>query len=160
VIFDGDNDIWAYAFMKGWKANPHCDFDFRDAHDIRPLTGRALDVNYIKSRLRERFRNAKQVIVLIGESTRHLYRFVRWEIEVALDLGLPILAVNLNGSRTLDPSLCPPILQGKCVLHVPFRMSAVKTALDVFPDYFRNQARGRGATDLSLAPEVYTSLGI
>jgi hypothetical protein len=21
VIFDGDNDMWAYAYMKGWKAN-------------------------------------------------------------------------------------------------------------------------------------------
>jgi len=21
VIFDGDNDMWAYSYMKGWKAN-------------------------------------------------------------------------------------------------------------------------------------------
>ena len=32
VIFDGDNDIWAYGFMKGWKKNEHIDFDFDDAH--------------------------------------------------------------------------------------------------------------------------------
>lgn len=41
VIFDGDNDMWAYAFMKGWKTNDRIDFDFYDAHDIRPLTSKA-----------------------------------------------------------------------------------------------------------------------
>ncbi len=38
VIFDGDNDMWAYAFMKGWKQNDNIDFSLYDAHDIRPLT--------------------------------------------------------------------------------------------------------------------------
>jgi hypothetical protein len=31
IIFDGDKDRWAYAFMKGWKALKNIDFDFRDA---------------------------------------------------------------------------------------------------------------------------------
>ena len=41
VVFDGDEDMWAYAFMKGWKTNDNIDFSFHDAHDLRPLTGRA-----------------------------------------------------------------------------------------------------------------------
>jgi len=41
VIFDGDNDMWAYAYMKGWKSNENMAFNFYDAHDIRPLTDRA-----------------------------------------------------------------------------------------------------------------------
>ena len=41
VIFDGDNDMWAYAYMKGWNKNPNCDFRFADAHDLEPLTARA-----------------------------------------------------------------------------------------------------------------------
>ena len=31
VIFDGDNDKWAYAYMNGWKANKNIDFDYQDA---------------------------------------------------------------------------------------------------------------------------------
>jgi hypothetical protein len=27
VIFDGDNDQWAYRYMRGWKANERLDFD-------------------------------------------------------------------------------------------------------------------------------------
>ncbi|MFZ1895266.1 MAG: hypothetical protein WAU59_14485 [Rhodoplanes sp.] len=36
VIFDGDNDKWAYGYMKGLKQNDRVDFDFRDAHDLLP----------------------------------------------------------------------------------------------------------------------------
>ncbi len=43
VIFDADNDRWAYAFMKGWKSNANMDFNFHDAHDIGPITDRASD---------------------------------------------------------------------------------------------------------------------
>ena len=31
VIFDGDNDMYAYRFMRGWKAREHIDVDFDDA---------------------------------------------------------------------------------------------------------------------------------
>ncbi len=38
VIFDGDGDMWAYAFMLGWKSRDHIEFDFHDAHDINTIT--------------------------------------------------------------------------------------------------------------------------
>ena len=70
VIFDGDNDKWAYGYMKGWKQNDRVDFDFRDAHDLDSMTGRAQDEAYVKSNLRERMKRSKAVIVLIGEKTK------------------------------------------------------------------------------------------
>ncbi|TIQ15703.1 MAG: hypothetical protein E5X51_36495, partial [Mesorhizobium sp.] len=75
--------------------------------------------------LRNRMNGSSQVLVLIGEKTKNLFRFVRWEMELALDLGLPIIAANLNGSRQQDVS-CPPIIRDKCVVHVPFKMKAIK----------------------------------
>jgi hypothetical protein len=101
VIFDGDNDMWAYAYMKGWKSNENIDFNFYDAHDIKTITDRASEET-IKRTLRERFSSAKQVIVLIGEHSKNLYRYVRWEIEIALKLDLPIIAVNLNGKKEIE----------------------------------------------------------
>ena len=41
VIFDGDKDMWAYAYMKGWNQSEHIEFSFYDAHDLRPLADRA-----------------------------------------------------------------------------------------------------------------------
>lgn len=62
----------------------------------------------IKRQLRARFANSKDFIVLIGEKTKNLMRFVRWEMEVAMNLGLPIIAVNLNGSRQQDTPIVFP----------------------------------------------------
>ena len=133
VIFDGDNDIWAYGRMKGWRALPTVNFDFYDAHDLGfELTDRASEET-VKARLRTRFSSAKQVVVLIGERTRYLYRFVRWELDVALELGLPIIAVNLNDRRVIDEDRCPPIIRREYVVYVPFKRAIIKHALDNFP---------------------------
>ena len=45
VIFDGDNDKWAYGRMKGWNALENIDFE--DAHDVYPMTNRVSDESYI-----------------------------------------------------------------------------------------------------------------
>lgn len=60
------------------------------------MTSRAQNEDYVKSKLRDRMRQSTAVMVLIGNSTKNLFRFVRWELELALTLGLPIIAVNLN----------------------------------------------------------------
>src|SRR5574341_243192 len=135
VIFDGDNDMWAYAYMKGWKENDRIDFNFYDAHDLRPLTDRASEET-VRARLRERMANAKQVIVLVGENTKKLYRFVRWEIDRALSNDLPIIVVNLNGKRGWDSDRCPPILDKVYAVHVAFKMKMIQHALDQFPEEY------------------------
>jgi hypothetical protein len=54
VIFDADNDMWAYAYLNGWNESEHIEFDFHNAHDLRPLTDRA-------SEYRKRPREARSV---------------------------------------------------------------------------------------------------
>jgi hypothetical protein len=158
VIFDGDTDIWAYGFMNGWRENEHVDFDFHDAHDIKPLTDRASEET-VRQRLRERFSSARQVIVLIGENTKNLYRFVRWEMEVAQNLDLPIVAVNLGGGRCYDRELCPPILRDKYVVHVAFKMKIIQFALDHFPDEYSNRDLS-AASNRFYNEDIYERLGL
>lgn len=135
VAFDGDSDMWAYAFMKGWDAREHIDFNFDDAHNIRELTSRAQDENYIKSVLRERMKNSKQFILLVGESTKYLRKYVRWEIELAIELGLPIIVANLNGKNEVDQWLCPVPLRSHIGVHGPFKKDFIKKAIDDFATY-------------------------
>ncbi len=157
VIFDGDNDIWAYGFMKGWRQSEHIEFDFYDAHDLKPLTGRAEDEQYIKARLRQRFENTIQTIVLIGPNTKNLYRFVRWEIDTAQNLNLPIIAVNLNGKRDLDSDLCPPVLRDYTAVHVVFKAKIIQYALDNFPNEYKSLKSG---SPRHYSEDVYRSLGL
>ncbi|MEZ5900326.1 MAG: TIR domain-containing protein [Hyphomicrobiaceae bacterium] len=138
VIFDGENDKWAYAYINGWKANKNIDFDYQNAHDLDTMTGRAQDEQYVKSKLRERMKNSTAVIVLVGEKTKNLYKYVRWELELALDLGLPIIAANLNKTNGQDKDLCPAIIRDKaCVVHIPYKLDALKHAMSNFPRFYR-----------------------
>jgi MTH538 TIR-like domain (DUF1863) len=161
VIFDGDNDMWAYAYMKGWKSNENMDFNFLDAHDIRPLSDRASE-DTVKNALRLRFSNAKQVVVLVGENTRNLYKFVRWEIEVAQKRNLPIIVANLNGIRKMDPNLCPALLRNWPAVHVAFKAKIIQHALDDFPgQYDRIQASASTPHDYYYYnDQIYAGLGL
>jgi len=158
VIFDADNDRWAYAYMKGWKSNENMDFNFHDAHDIGPLTDRASDET-IKARLRDRFSNAKQAIVLVGAQTKNLRKWVPWEIEISQKLELPIVVVNLNGTRQIDRDLCPSSLRDCLAAHVSFQAKIIQHALDHFPDECsRIQASVSGPRHYN--ENVYRDLGL
>jgi hypothetical protein len=137
VAFDGDNDKWAYGFMKGWKTNQRVDFDFEDAHDLNEMTSRAQNEQYVKAMLKERMKGSDALVVIVGESTKYLYKFVRWEIELALELDLPIIVANVNNKTVMDTERCPAILRDACAIHVPFKKEAIKYALEEFPAAFR-----------------------
>ena len=161
VVFDGDEDKWAYGRMKGWNALENIEFDFRDAHELDSMTARALGEEYVKKQLRRRMEKSSAVIVLIGEKTKNLHKFVRWELDLALELGLPIVAVNLNEKRFKDPDRCPPIIRDACVVHIPFKMKAIKFALDNWPGEFNKMeaaVRAQGAPVYS--DDQYKKLGL
>jgi hypothetical protein len=154
VIFDGDEDSWAYQFMRGWKANERIDFDFRDAHDLDNMTARAQGESYVKRHLKERMSKSSSVLVLVGEKTKHLRKYVPWEIDLAFELGLPIIVVNLNERRSIDDVRCPAPLKNACAIHIPFKMRAIKETLDTFPAAFR----GFNAQTKAEGPRHYNDL--
>lgn len=137
VIFDGGEDKWAYGYMKGWNKSVNVDFEFDDAHDLDTMTGRATEEAYVKTRPKERMNTSSNVVVIVGEKTRNLYRFVRWELELALDLGLSIIVANLNGKKVIDKELCPPIIRDACAVHIPFKANIIMHALRQWPGQFR-----------------------
>jgi len=160
VIFDADSDRWAYGYTKGWKSNENMAFNFHDAHDIGPLTNSASDET-IKARLRERFSNAKQAVVLVGPGTKNLRKWVPWEIEISQKLDLPIVVVNLDGKRQMNPELCPVSLRQWPAVHVEFKAKIIQHALDGFPgEYGRIQASASKSDWYYYGDEVYRSLGL
>lgn len=132
VAFDGDNDMWAYRFMNGWKQNDNSTFDFYNAHDLSLARDTSTEES-IKRSLRLRLSNSKVFVILVGESTKGLYKFVRWEIEQAIRLNLPIIVVNLNKKRRHDDMLCPPILDKHLAVHVSYNARILQHALENWP---------------------------
>lgn len=137
VVFDGDSDMIYYNMLKAWNANENVDFTFSDAHFMNTARDTSLEAS-IKNQLRIRLQNTKVFLLLVGEHTRYLYKFVCWELETALDMDIPIIAVNLNGLRYMDADRCPPILKDKFVVHIGFHRKALKHALENWPEYYRS----------------------
>ncbi|WP_316168192.1 MULTISPECIES: TIR domain-containing protein [unclassified Bradyrhizobium] len=162
VAFDGDNDKWAYGFMKGWKTNNRVDFDFEDAHDLDTMTSRAQNEAYVKAALKQRMTKSDALVVIVGDATKNLYKFVRWEIELALELGLPIIVANLNNKTKMDEDLCPAILRKECAIHIPFKKEAIKHALETFPAAFRrfNAQEKEAGWRYYDNPDWYRGMGI
>jgi len=132
VAFDGDKDIHYYNLMKAWKSHGGLEFNFHDAHDVNSARDESKEES-IKAQLAERMRNSKIFVLLVGESTRYLTKFVRWEMEQALKRGLPIVVVNLNSARKRDDERCPPLLRDELAIHVSFNMKIIAHALDNWP---------------------------
>ena len=159
VSFDGDNDIHYYRLMQAWKQNNRISFEFFDAHDINTARDTSKEQT-IKRRLSERLSNTKTVVSLIGEHTRYLYRFVRWELEQAVSKNIPIIGANLNGTRWQDPNLCPPIIRDELVLYVSFQPAILQHALTCWPAEDR-ELRSRNQKGPRYYHErVYRNLGL
>lgn len=158
VCFDGDTDMHYYRLMTAWKMNDNLDFNFHNAHDLNTARDTSTEES-IKRQLRERFANSKLLVVLIGEKTRLLRKFVQWEMEVALRLDLPIVGVNLNGNRQKDDR-CPPAIRDQLAVFVPFGMKIVAYAMDHWPADHATYSRQGSTASYVFKHNVYTSLGL
>lgn len=159
VSFDGDNDIHYYRLMRAWKQSDRTPFNFSDAHDINTALDTSMEET-IKRRLSERLADTRVFVSLIGERTRYLYKFVRWELEQALARRLPIIGVNLNGRRSQDSDRCPPVIRDSLVVYVSFQSVILQHALENWPsEHARRQHEG--TTGPRYYPdEVYRQLGL
>lgn len=157
ICFDADNDIHYYRLMEAWKENGNIAFDFNNAHELNNLRQGSSEET-IKSKLRERMENSKVAIVLIGEHTKDLFKFVRWEIEQAQKMGIPIIVANLNKLKKKDDNLCPAILRNSLALHVAFGQKIINLALNNWPKlHYELTAKGEN-NDYLYNMSVYKSI--
>ena len=159
VSFDGDNDIHYYRLMKAWKQNDHTSFNFYDAHDVSTARDTSTEET-IKRSLRKRLLSTKVFVLLVGEKTRYLYKFVRWEIEQAKSLGLPIIVVNLNGKRSMDSQRCPPTIRDDIAIHVSFQATILQHALESWPDQHMHMRQQQESGPFYYKDSTYSCLGL
>jgi len=76
-------DIRYYWLMKVWKVSEHIDFNFTDCQLGSEINSE--NETYVKNKCRERINMAGTFAVLIGQDTRSKHKYVRWEIDVAIE---------------------------------------------------------------------------
>lgn len=158
IAFDGDNDMHYYRLMTAWKANDGFSLNFHNAHELNTARDSSQEES-IKRQLRDRFANSKMLVVLIGANTKYLTKFVKWEMEVALRLRLPIVGVNLNGSRQMDDR-CPSAIRDQLVVYTSFNHNIIEYAMDHWPSRFHSLRSAGAIGNHYYNDELYNRLGL
>ena len=159
VAFDGDKDIHYYRLMTAWHQSDRTTFNFYDAHALKQSRDTSSEET-IKSNLRARLNDSKMFILLVGESTKYLHKFVSWEIEQAIKRDLPIVVVNLNGKRSMDETRCPTLLRNHLALHISFNTKILeKSLLEWSSDYFHLKREGKTGP-FYYEDSAYSALGL
>ncbi|MBE4718989.1 TIR domain-containing protein [Pseudarthrobacter sp. AB1] len=138
-------DILSYRLMEAWRENRHIDFNFYDAHDLFVARDTSKPET-IKRNLRERMKNAKQIVLLGSPATKKKggdgVSFLAYELQVALELNLPIVVSHLDGSRKGNSANYPKPLTDAdyYTISVSFQPKIIKYALDTYVPRFAASA--------------------
>lgn len=155
-------DISYYRLMEAWRDNDKIEFDFYDAHDLY-ISRDTSQPETIKRNLRERMKNAKQIVLLGSDHAKRKgsdgTSFLAYEVDVAIEFNLPIVVANLDGDRQVDRDYIPsPLLKADYyTLSTSFQPAIIQYALDNYAVEF--------ATSSNTGPHqypasVYDKLGI
>ncbi|MEV6928668.1 TIR domain-containing protein [Dactylosporangium sp. NPDC051485] len=155
-------DINYYYLMKAWRDNDHIEFNFYNAHDLLQARDTSKPET-IKRSLRERLKNAKQVVLVGSPNARRKgsdgTSFLAYEIDVIMEFDLPVVVANHDGDRRVDTSFIPqPLLDaGYYTVSVSFQPAIIMHALN---DYAPNFAVSGKVGPHQYPSSAYTSLGI
>lgn len=156
-------DIHLYRLMQAWHKNEGIDFDFFDAHDLNTARDTSTDET-IRRRLRERLMNTKQVVLLGSPAAKKkggdVTSFLGYEVKKIIELGVPVVVANIDGSRTVNHSNYPAPLKDAdtYTMSVSFQPTIIAHALDKYVPIFQSNTDKTGPYYYKAS--VYEQLGL
>jgi hypothetical protein len=157
VAYDGSNDLNTYENVKGWVQSNGAPYDFIDGYDIFKEIDKTND-DVLKVRLRESMTSVKVCVLLIGQFTKSYRKFTRWQIECAINNDIPIIAININGIRSVDYDRCPTILKKNLSIHIAFQSAILEYALENWPQSHKEHRLQEKNLTYRYGNSVYESL--
>ena len=138
-----ESDIKYFNLLKAWKENDNFDFTFSNSHEKTSQVSDESSLETLKRRLQERFRNSKNMLLIITENSSNNRGLLNWEIEQAVTVyKLPIIVAYTNYERIGNPSklsdfwpktLYKFITENKVkVIHIGFKKEIIFSAINQF----------------------------
>ena len=155
-----------YSLLLAWHKDSDNNFHFVNSHDkaasVRDTSRRAT----LRNVLAERLRNSKNMVLILGQTTRFDTDWVPFEISYAVDsCAIPIIAAypgydSIQGPAELAPfwplALAERIQSGAArVIHIPFRQAPLTDAVS----QFTHEAPPNGSLSY-YSRDAYASFGI
>lgn len=138
-----ESDIKYYNLLKAWTEKSDDDFTMINSHDKASSVRDTSKKETLRASLQERLRNSKNMVLIIGKTTKLDTDWVPYEIEQAVDTyALPIIAVYTDYCPILEPAQYwphwPEALADRIskktarVIHIPFKKAPIKDAIERF----------------------------
>ncbi len=175
VAFDGQgesnptkSDFGNYGLIKAWNKSKSNDFRFSDSHEKTYSVKDISRDSTLKSRLQERFRASKNMVVLLSDKTNWDRGVLNWEIEQAVDVYEIPLIIVYNG---YNPILVPSELESywpkalkekikdntaKCI-HIPFKQKPLFEAINQFTVQYQEGKDVNDNNKLTSGLTIYTA---
>lgn len=145
----GKSDLKYYNLIKAWTAKSDDDFSFVDSHDKASSVRDSSKRETLRRSLVQRLSNSKNMVLIIGPTTKNDTDWVPFEIEQAIDkCQLPIIAAYTAYKYILNPGshsdLWPNALASRIrsktakIIHIPFKKEAVSTAIGQYSVHKEN----------------------
>jgi hypothetical protein len=164
----GKTDMDYYNLIKAWAAKTDDEFTMISSQEKASAVRDRNQWNKLRASLQERLRNSRNMVLIIGETTRNDADWIPFEIEKAVDeYQIPIIVAYtmcMGPVRTPDffSSYWPSALSARIVngsasaIHIPFRKAPLIDAVDRFTQNKPPEGRGLG----TYADSVYREWGI
>jgi len=166
----GESDISYYNLLKAWSGKGDDSFAFINSHDKASTVRDSSKAETLRRSLHERLKNSKNMLLIIGDTTKDDDDWVPFEINKAVDTyKLPLIiaytkAVN-NGGVIRNPNALskywPEALKEKIdassvnAIHIPFLKNVINDAIGQFDH--KNPPPGKGLGIYS--DDAYRSFG-
>lgn len=142
-----ESDMKYYRLVEAWKNNDKLELSFVNSHEKASSVRDSSKRKTLEDSLLERLRNSKNILLIIGDTTKNDRDWIPFEISKAIDsYNLPVIAAY-TGYRYLFPeyyapanfrSLWPASLATRIdnksahVIHIPFRKEPIAAAINQF----------------------------
>lgn len=137
------SDMKYYNTLKMWKVREDNDFNFINSHEKTSSVRDSSKKETLRQSLVSRLNNSKNMILIIGDTTRLDTDWVPYEIEYAVDsCKMPIIAVYPGYDSIMAPAqlshLWPKALLDRVnngtahIIHVPFKQGPLTSAVSQF----------------------------
>jgi len=137
------SDIKYYRILKAWHEHDDIEFEFINSHDkVSGVRDSSKKTTLLRS-LMERLKNSRNMVLIIGPTTRFDTDWVPFEIGYAVDhCKIPIIATYIGFDCILEPirltPLWPPAFANRVgnstvrAIHIPFKQRMIDDAIRQF----------------------------
>lgn len=163
----GKTDIDYYNLIKAWSARGDDEFTVINSHDKSAAVRDSSLHATLRRSLHDRLSNSKNMLLIIGETTRFDNDWVPFEIEQAIDrYKIPIIATYTSSEQPIrdarflsnywPEALDLRIKNGSAhVIHIPFKKPVINAAINQFSHNTLPKGEGLGV----YSDDAYHHLG-